>query len=98
MDLNRRMDVHDVARTDQARIVEVPRLEEQWIEGSEVASAARFCVAARHARVPAQAGPPGSTSERVAVRRSQRPGEDAPRPECSGLEYRLDVLIEACLP
>src|SRR5207249_1594036 len=39
MDFNRRMDVHDVARTDQARIVEVPRLEEQRLEGSDVASA-----------------------------------------------------------
>ena len=58
MDLNRRMDVHDVARTDQARIIEVPRLEEQRIERPEVACAARFCVAARHVRLQAQAGTP----------------------------------------
>src|SRR5437016_5893172 len=98
MDLNRRMDVHDVARTDQARMIEVPRLEEQRIQGSEVPSAARFCVAARHVRLQAQAGTPRYTFHRVALRRSHRPCENVPRPECSDLEYRLDVIIEACVP
>src|SRR5438477_377287 len=79
MDLNRRMDVHDVARTDQARIVEVPRLEEQWIEGSEVASAGRFVV---ELRFPFPGRP---CNERVYLRTASR------RDELSAVELERNV-------
>src|SRR5437899_2933352 len=90
------MDVHDVARTDQARVVEIPRLEEERIERSEVPCAARTRITACHVRLQAESGTPGQAFHRIALRRGQRPRENIPPPERSALKDRLDVLVEAC--
>src|SRR5262245_47629576 len=96
MQLDGGMNVHDIARTYQACIVEVRRLEEQRVERSEISRAGRAGIAARHVSLYADPRAPSYSRERVALRRSQRPRKNISPRESSRLQDRLDVVVKAC--
>src|SRR5277367_6467209 len=71
--LQSRVNIHDIAGTYQARIIEIPRLEEQRIERAEVTCAAG--IATHHIEVRANTRFEAVIFERIPKARAHRPSE-----------------------
>src|SRR5262245_66006564 len=89
------MDVDDITRTDQARVVEISRLKIEWIKGPQGAAAVMTGVAADHIEQQSQARPHRGVFECVAARRPDRPGQNVAMRKTPDLEDRLDVVVES---
>ena len=85
------MDVDDVAGPNDAGIVEIPRFEEQRVEGAEFAARR---VAAGDVKLHSQPRPRGNAVKAVADRRRESPREDVLAAEMPKLNDRLDVVVE----
>src|SRR5215831_17837324 len=88
------MQINEVARADEAGVIEISRLKIEWIKGTEC-TAAVTCVAADHVELQSHTGLQRRVCERVSAGRADRPGANVAITKMADLDDRLDIVIES---
>src|SRR5262249_15147107 len=89
------MDVDEVTRTYQTRVIKISRLKIQGIKGTQRTAAVLTGVATDHIEQHSQAWRHHCVFERVAAGRTDRPRKYVALTETTDLEDRLDVIVES---
>src|SRR5215470_9463672 len=88
------MEVDDVARADEAGVIEIAHLKIEGIKGPQGPAAAMPGVAADHIELQSHAGLQRGVFQRVAARGADRPGQNVALSETTDLDDRLYVVVE----
>src|SRR5262245_41577699 len=88
------MNINEVARADEAGVIEISRLEIEWIKSTKC-TASVTGVTINHVELQSQTGLQRRVGERVSAGRADRPGTNVASTEMSDLDDRLYIVVES---